>query len=121
MPIDALRHLAAEIAGATLLSAASFRMLDCDAALESRDQDAAFEGHWLRLLAEVDRRWSASAVDAEVHGLVEDRVQSRFCSRSRLTRPAGWRRSGGWGRSGPGPRWDRPSAGSNAAKEAGGP
>lgn len=55
---DWLDTILSRIDDGTLLPAAYYARLDCDAALDARDSDAAFEAEWLRQFEEVEQHWA---------------------------------------------------------------
>jgi hypothetical protein len=80
-----LNSILTGIAAGSLLPSAYFAALDCDAALDARDQDADFDGAWSRLSKEVDRRWDESIVPEDHRRLAEDIRRESFLTVSRAT------------------------------------
>jgi hypothetical protein len=81
-----LSSILQRIANGSLLPAGYFAHLDCDAALQSRDEDEAFERSWIQLSKEITRRWSALTVADDVWSLAEDVRRESFLTVSRATR-----------------------------------
>lgn len=73
------------IAAGALLPPAYFADLDCDAALDARDSDEAFEAGWVRLSEEVEARWAASVIPEEACSLAQDIRHESFLAVSRAT------------------------------------
>jgi hypothetical protein len=73
------------IAEGSLLPATYFAELDCDAALDCRDRDEAFDASWVRLYEEVQRRWARASVAVNLRTLAEAIRQESFLAVSRAT------------------------------------
>lgn len=84
--MEGLNSVLSRIADGTLLPAAYFRRLDCDAALDARDSDTAFAAEWAREFERVGKRWAAAAITAEARGAAEDIRKESFLAVSRATR-----------------------------------
>jgi hypothetical protein len=72
------------IAEGSLLPPASFAELDCDAALDARDQED-FDSRWVQLSDEIDRRWTTATVPEDLYALAEDIRRESFLAVSRAT------------------------------------
>jgi hypothetical protein len=79
-----LTSVLSRIADGTLLPAAYYSRLDCDAALDARD-GAGFDAEWVRQSKEVERRWAEAEVSAEARALGEDIRRESFLAVSRAT------------------------------------
>jgi len=83
--VEWLKSGLSRIADGTLLPAAYYGQLDCDAALDSRD-GAEFDAEWVRQSKEVNGRWAAATVAADARALAEDIRRESFLAVSRATR-----------------------------------
>jgi hypothetical protein len=81
-----LTAILSRIANGTLLTAAYYGQLDCDAALDARDGHAEFDGEWVRQSEEVQRLWAKAEVSAADRALAEDIRRESFLAVSRATR-----------------------------------
>ena len=79
-----LDSVLSRIADGTLLPAAYYRQLDCDAALDARD-GAEFDAEWVRQSKEISRRWAAATVTDKARALAEDIRRESFLAVSRAT------------------------------------
>jgi hypothetical protein len=80
-----LRSIQYRISEGSLLPAAYFAELDCDAALDCRDRDKEFDASWVRLYKEVERRWIREVVAENLRSLAESIRQESFLAVSRAT------------------------------------
>ncbi len=71
------------IVDADVLSAATFEDVDCDAVLDERDSDIAFESEWLRVHREVESKWSE---DHELANVISEIAEAAFLATTRATR-----------------------------------
>lgn len=83
--LESLKIILARIATGELLPPTYFVALDCDAALNTRDNDEAFEAEWARLSGDVNGRWATSNIPHEARSLVEDIRRESFLAASRAT------------------------------------
>jgi hypothetical protein len=84
--LEWLNSILSRIADGTLLPAAYYGRLDCNAALDARDGDAEFDAEWSRQFEEVECRWAAATVGAQASAVVEDIRRQSFLAVSRATR-----------------------------------
>jgi len=82
---DWLNSVLARIADGTLLPAAYFRELDCDAVGEARDGDPRFEKNWMKLFSEMEKRWDTTDVDDEIADLVDELREVSFLAAGSAT------------------------------------
>jgi hypothetical protein len=80
-----LNSTLARIVDGTLVPPAYYRGLDCDAALDARDSDTAFDSEWAWHSEKVEQRWAAAEFPAEARTLVEDIRRQSFLTVSRAT------------------------------------
>jgi hypothetical protein len=80
-----LNSVRSRIKDGTLLPAAYFQELNCDAALEARDR-AEFDMEWSRQFAEVQSRWAEATMPTDARALAEDIRQESFFAVSHTTR-----------------------------------
>ena len=80
---DWLNSILLRINDGSLLPAAYFVGLDCDAALDSRDGAKDFEAAFIRVSDEVEPRWKASDVAEPLRSLAEDIRRESFLVVSR--------------------------------------
>lgn len=80
-----LTTVLARIADGTLLPTAYYSALDCNAALDARDQDGEFDQNWVHAFNEVTRVWKDTEVEAELRALAEDIRREAFLAVSRAT------------------------------------
>ncbi|MBA4016856.1 MAG: hypothetical protein C0483_06695 [Pirellula sp.] len=80
-----LNSILRRIAGDSLLPAAYFSDHDPDAALDSRDRNEEFDGSWVHLSEEVERRWANAKVAVDLRALAEDIRRESFLAVSRVT------------------------------------
>lgn len=85
MEADWLELALARISAGMLLPADYFAGLDCDAALEARDDDEDFDQAWTEIDREVERRWAKGSVNEETRSVVEDIRREAFLAVSRAT------------------------------------
>lgn len=83
--VEWLNSVRSRIADGTLLPAAYYRQLDCDAALDVRDSDGVFAAEWVREFEQVGRRWVAATVAVEARWAVEDIRKESFLAVSGAT------------------------------------
>jgi hypothetical protein len=83
--VDWLKSVLSRIKDGTLLPAAHYGELDCDAALDARDSDAEFDSEWVRLSDEIEGRWGVATIAAEAEALAEDIRKESFLAVSRAT------------------------------------
>ena len=80
-----LTSVLGQIADGTLLPAAYYAGLDCDAALDARDRDGEFDRGWMRACDRVEARWDTVAVGPGPRALAEDIRREAFVAVSRAT------------------------------------
>ena len=85
MDKDWIHSLVSRVASGSLLAEPFFAAMDCDAALDARDSDPAFEQAWAELLADVDRHWATADVAAADRALAEHLRHQAFLAASRAT------------------------------------
>lgn len=83
--VDWLKSVLSRIKDGTLLPAAHYGQLDCDAALDARDRDSEFDSEWVSLSEEIEGKWAATTVPPEVSALAEDIRRESFLAVSRAT------------------------------------
>jgi hypothetical protein len=84
--VEWLNSVLTRIADGSLLPAAYYGRLDCDAALNARDGDATFEATWAGQAEEVNGRWAEAVVGADARWLAEDIRRESFLAVSLATR-----------------------------------
>jgi hypothetical protein len=70
--VDWLKSVLSRIKDGTLLPAAHYGQLDCDAALDARDRDSEFDTEWVRQSKEIEGRWGVATIAVEAEALAED-------------------------------------------------
>ena len=80
-----LNSVLARIANGTLLPAAYYNRLDCDAALAVRDSEEAFDAAWTRQFEQVENLWATADVPAAARSLAEDIRRESFLAVSSAT------------------------------------
>jgi hypothetical protein len=73
------------ITDGTLLPAAYYARLDCDAALDARDRTGEFDLAWVRACNQVEGLWAVAAVGPELRSLAEDIRREGFLAVSQAT------------------------------------
>lgn len=81
-----LNTILSQIVDGTLLRAAYYGQLDCDAALDARDGDTEFGAEWVHQFEDVGQRWAATAVAAEIREVAEVIRRVSFLAVSRVSR-----------------------------------
>ncbi|HVJ69343.1 MAG TPA: hypothetical protein VM510_15260 [Caulifigura sp.] len=74
-----------QIRAGSLLPSPLFVDFDCDAILDARDSDAAFEQEWLAAWENLGTRWRASLPDRAARKAVEDLRRESFLAVSTAT------------------------------------
>jgi hypothetical protein len=80
-----LSSVISRITDGTLLPAAYYQRLDCDAALTARNGDTKFDAEWVRQSELIRRLWTAAMVEAKFRALAEDIRRESFLAVSRAT------------------------------------
>ena len=82
--VDWLNLVLSRIADGTLLPAAYYSQLNCDDALDARDEKN-FDTAWVEQSAAVERQWAAAEIEPEARRLAEDIRRESFLAVSRAT------------------------------------
>jgi len=81
-----LNSILRRIAEGSLLPDCYFAGLDCDAVLNSRNEDKDFDAKWIRLFKDIERRLAGATVADQVRALVEDIRRESFLVVSQATK-----------------------------------
>jgi predicted DsbA family dithiol-disulfide isomerase len=74
-----------QLRGGSLLPAALFADLDCEAILDARDSDPAFETEWLAARERLAAKWKASRPGRATSAALEDARRESFLAVSSAT------------------------------------